>query len=192
MAYMTNAELKVLNFKHVGENVRISRQASIYNSQNISLGDHVRIDDFCILSAGEGGIELGSYVHIGAYSMLVGKGRIVMSDFSGLSARVNVYSSTDDYSGNFMTNPTVPSDLTNVISEQVIIGRHAIIGCGSVILPGVNIGDGAAVGALSLIVRDCKPLGVYSGNPARQMQNRANSIFELEKELLASHNLCDS
>ena len=32
-----------------------------------------------------------------------------MKDFSGISQGVKIYSNNDDYSGNFMTNPTVPS-----------------------------------------------------------------------------------
>lgn len=180
MAYLTLAELDKLNFKSIGQNVKISNKASLYNCPNISIGNNVRIDDFCIISAGKGGIELGDYIHIGAFSMLVGQGKIRMDDFSGLSARVNIYSSTDDYSGNFMTNPTVPEDLTNVFHGDVHLKKHVIIGCGSVVLPGVCIGEAAAIGAMSLVSRDCVPLGVYMGNPARQMQTRADTLFQLE------------
>jgi len=186
MAFMSDTELSALGFKAIGQNVRLSKKASIYNAKNITIGNNVRIDDFCIISAGEGGIEIGNYIHIGAYSMLAGKGSIILEDFCGLSARVNIYSSTDDYSGNFMTNPTVPDAFTNVIHDKVVISKHAIVGCGSVILPGVLIGAGAAIGALSLVARDCVPLGVYSGNPARHMQNRADILYELEKKFVDS------
>ena len=56
-SFYTEEELKGLGFRHIGNGVCISRKASIYGAQNISLGDHVRIDDFCILS---GRIEIGS------------------------------------------------------------------------------------------------------------------------------------
>ena len=62
-SFYTEEELKGLGFRHIGNGVCISRKASIYGAQNISLGDHVRIDDFCILS---GRIEIGSYVHVAA------------------------------------------------------------------------------------------------------------------------------
>ena len=74
-----------------------------------------------------------------------------MADFSGLSSRITIYSSNDDYSGNNMTNPSIPTEFTNVTHADVIIKKHAIIGSGSVILPGVTIEEGAAVGALSLV-----------------------------------------
>jgi acetyltransferase-like isoleucine patch superfamily enzyme len=187
MAYLTLTELDKLNFKSIGQNVKISKKASIYNSENISIGDHVRIDDFCIISAGKGGIELGNYIHIGAYSMLAGQGNIRMDDFSGLSARVNIYSSTDDYSGNFMTNPTVPAAYTGVVHGDVHLKKHVIVGCGAVILPGVCLGEAAAIGAMSLVNRDCNPLGIYMGNPARQIQTRADKLFQLEDMLKKEH-----
>ncbi len=89
------------------------------------------------MSAGDGGIEIGSYVHVAVFCSLIGKGRIRLGDFVNLSSRVSVYSSSDDYSGAAMTNPMVPSGFTNVLDDDVEIARHAIVGSGSVILPGV-------------------------------------------------------
>src|SRR5207249_2610301 len=107
----------------------------------------VRIDDFCILSAGEKGIFLGSYIHIACYTSLIGKAAITLADYSNLSSRVSIYSSNDDYSGNYMTNPMVPPQFTNVDHRPVNIGRHCIVGSGTVILPGVTLEEGSAVGA---------------------------------------------
>jgi galactoside O-acetyltransferase len=143
----------------------------------------VRIDDFCILSAGAGGIAIGDYVHIAAYSSLIGAARIELSDFSGLSARVSVYSSSDDYSGAVLTNPTVPAEYTRVSHSDVHIGRHVIIGCGSVILPGAKLEDGVAIGALSLVQRNCKEFGIYAGMPARLIKQRKRDLLELERAM---------
>ncbi|TAK40068.1 MAG: acyltransferase [Lysobacteraceae bacterium] len=179
-SYMSERELISLGFASCGRNVRISTKASIYGAPRISLGNDVRIDDFCILSAGEGGIEIGSYVHIAAFSMLVGKARIQMLDFSGLSSRVSVYSSSDDYSGTALTNPTVPAKYTNVKHAPVSIGRHAIVGAGAVILPGAQLHEGVAVGAMSLVTRDCDEFGVYAGIPARRRGERQRLLLEME------------
>ena len=152
-----------LGLSKIGDNVLISRKASIYGASHIHIGNNVRIDDFCILSAGEEGIHLGSYIHIAAYTSIIGKARIILEDFSGLSSRVSVYSSSDDYSGKVMTNPTIPEKLTGVKNGKVLIGRHAIIGTGTVILPGVKIKEGAAIGALSLVNKDCEEFKIYAG-----------------------------
>ena len=173
--------MEKLGFAALGKNVLISDRASFYNCSNISLGNNVRIDDFCVLAAGVGGITIGSYVHIAVTSTLIGSGRITMADFSGLSSRVSIYSSSDDYSGTTMTNPMIPSKYTGVLHADVYLGRHVIVGCGSVILPGVTLEDGVAVGALSLVNKDCKAFGIYSGNPARRINDRKRDLLELEK-----------
>ena len=184
MAFLSDTELVAMGFAAVGRNVKISNRASFYGCERIVLGDHVRIDDFCVLSAGEGGICIGRNVHLAAHCSLIGAGRIVLEDFSGISSRVAIYSSNDDYSGAAMTNPTVPALYTRVTHAPVHIGRHVIVGSGSVILPGVTIGEGAAVGALSLVKRDCEAFGVYSGVPARRIGARKTDLLALEARLL--------
>lgn len=177
----TEEELKTLGFLHVGVNVRLSRKASIYGAQRISIGNSVRIDDFCILSAGEGGIEIQNYIHIGPYSAIMGSGAVVLEDFSNISSRVTIYSSNDDYSGATMSNPMVPDEYKNVMHADVRIGRHVIIGSGAVILPGVTIGEGCAIGALSLVNVDCLPFTISAGVPAKVIKQRMNTLLEKEK-----------
>jgi galactoside O-acetyltransferase len=184
-SFYTEQELTQLGFASVGANVRLSRKSSVYGADRIHLASNVRIDDFCLLSAGQGGIRIGSYVHLGAFSLITGAGEVVLEDFSGFSSRVSVYSSNDDYSGAALTNPTVPAQWTNVRSAPVRIARHAIVGSGAVILPGVTIGEGAAIGALSLVRKDCEPFGVYFGSPARRISRRSRKLLEVEKALRA-------
>ncbi len=182
-AHLTCEELRKVGFARLGEGLRISRKASFYGAERIRLGNHVRIDDFCVLSAGEGGIEIGDRVHIAVYCSLIGCGRIVLHDFAGLSSRVSIYSSNDDYSGEVMTNPTVPEAYTCVRHADVIIGRHVIIGSGSVVLPGVELSEGVAIGALSLVRASCEPFAIYSGTPARRIGERKRTLLELERKL---------
>ncbi|MCZ2339104.1 MAG: acyltransferase [Chitinophagales bacterium] len=184
MAFLTRDEIDSMGFQSVGENVYLSDKASYYNCKNITIGNNTRIDDFSVLSAGDGGIEVGSYVHIAIGVSLIGAGKISIKDFVGLSSRVSVYSSNDDYSGEFMTNPMVPAELTNVTSLPVTIGKHAIIGSGTVILPGLSIEDGVAVGALSLVTKNCDAFGVYIGTPAKKIKKRKRNLLELEKNIM--------
>ncbi|MFS6538276.1 acyltransferase [Idiomarina loihiensis] len=184
MAFLTEVELTKLGFSGLGSNVLISNKASIYNPANISIGSNVRIDDFCVLSAGVGGIEIGSNIHIAVFSSIIGVGRVTLSDFCNISSRVSIYSSNDDYSGTSMTNPTIPDEYKNVTVADVYIGRHVIIGSGSVILPGVMIGHGSAVGALSLVNKDCEENKIYSGVPAKYLKEREKDFLKLEKEFL--------
>jgi acetyltransferase-like isoleucine patch superfamily enzyme len=185
MSYYSDTELQALGLASVGRSVRLSRKASLYGVSRISIGDYSRIDDFCVLSAGEGGIHIGRYVHIAVFSSLIGHGRIEMQDFAGLSSRVSVYSSNDDYSGEHLTNPTVPAEFSGTANAPVFIGRHAIVGAGTVILPGCTLADGSGVGALSLVKADCEPFGMYFGNPAKRIGRRSMTLLEVEKRLEA-------
>jgi acetyltransferase-like isoleucine patch superfamily enzyme len=182
LSFLNHGQLKNIGFKDVGKDVLVSDRASIYNPGNISIGDRSRIDDFCILSAGLGGIKIGRNVHIACHVTLIGSGAIVLEDYVGLSGRVSLYSSSDDFSGEFMTNPTIPDKFTSVRSRPVTIGRHAIIGTGVVILPGVNIGEGASVAALSLVLSDCRPFMSYRGNPALMQNERRRDHLTLSAE----------
>ena len=108
-----------------------------------------------------------------------------MSDFSGLSQGICIYSGTDDYTGKFLTNPTVPDKYLKVKLAQVILGRHVIVGSGSVILPGVTIGEGSSVGALSLVTKSLDEWGVYFGVPVKKLKARSKDILKLEAELVS-------
>jgi galactoside O-acetyltransferase len=184
MAFLSEEAVAALGFARVGRDVRISDKASFYHPERISIAARARIDDFCILSAGRGGIAVGRYVHIACYCSLIGDGCIEMEDFSGLSSRVAVYSSSDDFSGRGLAHPTVPEDLRRVAHAPVVLRRHALVGAGSVILPGVTLGLGSAVGALSLVRDDLEAFWIYAGIPARKLMPRQKDLLALEAEVL--------
>jgi dTDP-4-amino-4,6-dideoxy-D-glucose acyltransferase len=185
--YLNEEQLKNLGLRSYGENVKISDKASIYGAGNISIGSNVRIDDFCILSAGKE-IIIENYVHIACYSSLIGHEVIHMKNFSGLSSRVTILSSSDDYSGKSMTNPTVPSEYLNIYSAPVVLGEHVIIGATSIILPGVDLGWGVAIGAMSLVKYSIPIMAtIYAGNPLKYIKRRDIEFKVLEEALRRSH-----
>jgi galactoside O-acetyltransferase len=183
--YYTEADLQEAGFRRLGRDVRIAKDCTIIGLENIELGNHVRIDSGACLLAGGGSLRVGSYVHIAAQALLAAGAGIVMEDFSGLSHGVRIYSRTDDYTGRHLTNPTVPAEYTGVVSGEVVLGRHVIIGSGSVVLPRVQVGEGSAVGALSLVTKSLEPWGVYFGAPVKRLKNRSQKLLELEAKLRA-------
>lgn len=183
MGFYSPDELAAKGFRHVGRNVMLSRLASIHGASRISIGDHTRIDDFCLLSAGEGGIEIGAHAHLAAMCSLIGHARIGVGDFCGVSGKASVYSSSDDFSGEWMTNPTVPARFTRVHSAPVSMGRHSVVGAGTVVLPGSIIGEGVAIGALSLVKGELDPFWIYGGTPARRLRPRSRVLLELEAQM---------
>ena len=148
-SFYTKDELDQIGFKSLGSHVLISRKASIYGAEYMSIGNNVRIDDFSILSSN---LSIGNHVHISAYVALYGgKEGIEIHDYVGVSARTLVYAVSDDYTGEGMANPTVPDKYRKVTHGKVIICKHAITGAGSIVLPGVTLGEGSSFGAISLI-----------------------------------------
>lgn len=179
--FLSGQELKALGLKAYGEDVLIGRHVVLYAPEKLSIGSHVRIDDFTVIS---GLVTLNNYIHISQFCGLYGGDKgIVMEDFSGLSSKCSIYAVSDDYSGASMTNPTIPARYKpGSISSPVSIGRHAIIGCNSVVLPGVDVAEGTAVGSMSLCNKSTEGWSMYVGIPAKRKGERKRDILELEKK----------
>ena len=173
-------ELSTLGLKSYGQNVLISKKTSLYSPEKMEFGNFVRIDDFSILS---GSIKLGSHVHIASHNTLfAGRHGIEMEDFSGMSSHCSIYAESDDYSGNAMTNPTVPDQYRAPYGGHVLIKRHTIIGAGCTILPGICIEEGAAIGAMSLVTKNIPPWSICTGIRCKVIKARSRKILELEKK----------
>jgi galactoside O-acetyltransferase len=185
--YYTEDEARTFGFKSVGRNVRIAKNAQIIGLDRITIGDNVRIDGFTnIIAAGGPGVTIGSYIHIGAYCHFSGSGGgVTLRDFVNLSQGVRIYSGSDDYSGESLTSPMTPKHLKKETIGPVVIGRHVIIGSGTVVLPDLEIGDHSAVGALSLVSKTLAPWGIYAGVPARYLRDRSRKLLELEAQMRA-------
>lgn len=137
---------------------------------DVSIAKNARVDDFCLLDGNRGSIEIMPYCHIGAFTSIVG-GDFTMHSFSGLSMGVRVFCANDDHRTHLM-NPCVPDFARDVKRARVIIERYATVGANSVIMPGVTIGEGAIVGANSLVKTDLEPWTIYAGNPVRAIGKR--------------------
>jgi acetyltransferase-like isoleucine patch superfamily enzyme len=170
-------------FSRIGEDVTIWPLAKIVSPETIAIGDSVIIDDFVFLMGGQK-TTMGSFIHIASFASLAGGGELILEDFAGISSGTRVYTGNDDYVGGSLTGPTVPFPFRVPIRSFVHIRKHAIIGANSVILPGVTIGEGASIGALSFVSRDCEPWTIYAGCPAKPLRARPRErVLELEQRL---------
>ncbi len=185
MPFLTREQLHKIGFAKMGEHLFISNKASFHNASQISIGDYVRIDDFCVFSAGNGGIELGDFIHIGCSSTLIGDGKIKMGNFSGISSHSGIYSSSDDFSGNYMPGGRVviPDEFRHLDNKPVTFGDYTGIGTHSVVLPGVTFNEGAMAGAMSLVRKSLKPWSLYTGNPLRFLKSRSKDMLRFISEM---------
>jgi galactoside O-acetyltransferase len=182
--YFDELDLKDFGFKSIGKNVKISSDARIYGPENISIGNNVRIDDFTILSAINGSINIGNYVFIARNSHLSGSLGLEMHDFSSMAANTVIYSASDDYSGDYLTAQSIPQKYTAHIGGPIIIGKHVIIGSSCTVMGPSVIGEGCSLGAMTLVNKDLKPWGVYIGIPAKRLKERKKGLLKLEKKFL--------
>lgn len=183
MAFLTEASLAALGFKHLGDNVKISDKASIYNPELMEIGDHTRIDDFCVIS---GKVTLGRNVHIAVFCNIGGGDLgVTLEDFCGLAYGGHVFSQSDDYSGRTLTNPTVPDKYKHETKASVLIKRHSIVGTCSVIMPGITVEEGTSIGAMSLVTKSTEPWSVYFGIPAKRLKSRKQALLELEQDYIS-------
>lgn len=124
--------------------------------------------------------------------------KLIIGKFCQLAHGVKFITSTanHDMSGfstypfnNFMMTPdTTLKDIQDMFEipgrkGDTTIGNDVWIGMGAVIMPGVTIGDGAIIGAQSIVAKDIPPYTIAAGNPAKLIRQRFEDkiIKRLEK-----------
>jgi lipopolysaccharide O-acetyltransferase len=137
-------------------------------AEGLTTGVNVRLDAFApygslpVLHIGRH-VQINDSVHIGAIE------RVVIGDHTLIASRVFI---SDHNHGNYQnldaaSAPDIPPADRPLSSRPVYIGSNVWLGEQVCILPGVTIGDGAIVGANSVVTRDVPPNSIAAGNPAR-------------------------
>jgi len=111
-------------------------------------------------------IKIGDNSVINRHVYLDGRIGITIKDNVSISPEVYIVSMEHDYNDpNFKTT-----------GKSVLIEDHVWIGVRAMILPGVTIGEGAVVGAGSVVTRSVEPYQVVAGVPARRIGERLRQI----------------
>ena len=179
-----NIFFNIRDLKHCGKNVIIGKTVRIRYPHLVSIGDNCIIDDFTYISTE---LELQGYNHISAGCKVIGgaNSKLMMKPFSTFSPNVIIAAGSDDYLSGIATPMVSMNYKGNVEYGTVTIGRHTIIGSGSVVLPNITVNDGASVGALSLVNKDLEEWGLYVGVPARKIKRRdKEKILQFEIDFL--------
>lgn len=182
--FLTLKELKKLKLKKFGKNLKISKNALLINPQFITIGNDVRIDAYTVLTASKKEIKIGSNVHLGVSCYINGSYGFEIKNFSSISSGCRIFTSSDDYTGNFLFSPTVPKKYTKPKNKKILIEKFVNIGANSVILPGVIIKEGAAIGALSLVNKNLNKWEIYFGMPVKKIGKRSKNLVRLSKRYL--------
>lgn len=171
---------------NLGIDVRIASSAIINHPDYVRIGNHVAIDNYVVITTQ---LEIGDYIHIAPFCSIVGgkESKLIMKDFSGLSAGCRVVCGSDDYKGEGLTNPPVPIEYRVVTLSTVILEKYAILGTNVVAHPNVTIGEGTVVGSCSLVTKDLEPWGIYAGIPAKRIgERKSENIIKYADLLMAN------
>ena len=147
----------------VGDDVVLGADVVIHGFANLYdcvIGDHCRIGPFVEIQSS---VTIGNNVRIQSHSFLCSAVTLEDDVFIGH----NVCFTNDRY-------PDVESaESGEWVCEQTIVRRGVSIGSASVILPGVDIGEGSIIGAGSVVTRSVSPNSVVYGNPGRVARLRS-------------------
>lgn len=185
--FLSRDEISQIGLASYGTDVSIDRTVIFINPGAITLGRNVRIDAYALLSAGSAGIHIGNYIHISfGASIFGGGGQVLLEDFVNISGRVSIYTASDDPVESHLVGPCVPDRFRCVHTGSVTLRSHSQVGAASVLLPGVELGFGSAVGAMSLVHKDVDECTMVQGNPARKLvTRRCRALLEkLGQELM--------
>jgi acetyltransferase-like isoleucine patch superfamily enzyme len=173
---MALIDIATAGLLRAGEDVRIYELTRLTEPRQISFGDHVLVDDFVFLQGGAG-LRIGSYVHIAAFASITGGGSASVGDFCGLSPGARILTGTELVDGSGLTNPTVPAEYRSVARSNTVLGDHAFLGANAVVLPGVQIGEGAVIGSCSMVREDIEPWTINVGSPTRVVGTRPSKVI---------------
>lgn len=159
--------------KHMGKNVLLDTGLIITGPENISVSEYTWIDAYCRLDAVIGEIVIGKRIHIAHGCILGGGGGLVLEDYVGVSSGAKIYSHSEaPRSGKRMSGPMIPERYKAIVKGPVRLKRDSFIGAGAVVLPGITIGEGAVVGANSLVTKSIPDYAIAVGVPAKVIGRR--------------------
>lgn len=161
------------DYREVG-GALVHRLANIVG--DVRLGAGTRVDAFVTMT---GRVRVGRSVHISTGACIFGGEGVEIGDCSAISVQAKIFTATEDLSGDSFVNPTIDHDRAP-IAAPIRIGRHCVVGAGSVLLPGADMPDGACLGALSLLKRPVPEWSINAGVPARYIKARGRGVLEKE------------
>ncbi len=121
----------------------------ISHARQVSIGDNCHFQQGCKLYGKGGGISIG-------------EGTVFSHD-------IHVFAGNHHYSGDGLAS--LPYD-ERFDAKKVVIGKYVWVGARSTIMGGVTIGDGAVIGAASVVTKDVPQGAIVGGNPAKVLKYR--------------------
>lgn len=149
--------------KGKGSKIRNRTRIDVIPFNDFNIGSHSTIEDFCVINNGVGDVIIGNNTIIGVGSVAIGPVRI------GDNVMVAQHVVISGMNHNF-EDVSLPPLRQNISAKPITIADDVWIGSNAVITAGVTIGKHAIIGAGSIVTKDVSPFSVYVGNPARMIK----------------------
>lgn len=130
------------------------------------MGGHSNIADGVTI-ADPTRVSIGDYVSIHEYTFIGAFGEVTIGDYVMIATGCSIISDSHKFD-----RKDIPMRRQGITANPVIIGNNVWLGCNSVILGGVKIGDGAVIGAGAVVTRDIPENAVAVGVPCRVKRYR--------------------
>lgn len=167
----------ISKLKYLGPNVLIYEMAKLVNPQVIEIGEGTQIDDFTFINGGMG-ICLGRFNHVCSFVSIVGGGELITADYVGFAAGCRILTGTHQQGDGKRMISRVPIEQQDILRGRVVLERDVFIGSNAIVYPNVTIGEGAMIGAGSLVNRDVEPWTINIGFPIRRVGERPRVPFD--------------
>ncbi len=146
---------------------------NIIKAPNISIGDYTYYDDFRSVDNFRKNVRYlfdftGDKLIIGKFCMIASDVQFIMNGANHLTNSISSYPFAIFGQGwqEAMEGKSYPAKGNTVIGNDVWLGYKAAI------MPGINIGDGAIIGAYAVVTKDVPPYSIIAGNPATLIRKR--------------------
>jgi len=154
----------------IGKNTAFKRgtEVRVCDTGLLTIGEHCVVHENCrfLLTMPNPKVHLGRWVFVGMNTIIAGKNSITIGDYTIFAPNCYVV----DHEHGFSASDVILNQRS--VLKEVLIGRDCYFGAGTVVLGGVTVGDGAVVGAGSIVTRDVPPYEIWAGNPARFIKKR--------------------
>lgn len=156
------------DFKELGINVIFENGVKVFHPENITLQDNIYVGHYTILKGYyKNEMIIGKNTWIGQNCFFHSAGGLEIGEAVGIGPCVKIITSA--HSGGDVAKPVLFLPLE---FKKVVLKDGCDIGVGSIILPGVTIGEGTIIGAGSVVVESIPDFCVAAGVPARVIRKR--------------------
>lgn len=167
--------------KFCGEEVHLYPLCKMIRAERAELDNCCRIFDFVFIDAGAG-LKIGKYSTITWNCVIEGGASAIIGDRVFVGPGSKLLTSSYKLNGYYAVE-FLPGDCHESFFGNIVLKDDAYIGAGCTLLPGVTVGEGAVVGANSLVTKDLEPWGIYVGSPCKKIGERVKPTPERQEQI---------